>query len=269
MEANKHWFHAHLQDYFTKGGRQVFWDAKGECLMSGLDTLDPSKNNHTMILGLNPGGDRLPALAEQVRQFFKDCSGPWSCYVDQCWHPSDTDPTRGCGPRDRCGECSQPEGIKYKPHQSRVRALAEFLNIDLHRTLTLNAIFYSSRNAVAIKDLKGLPAELASPRAVFKEVFFPIVQQLIQTAKIRHVICLGNGQSASSFSLMASAFGVTDETIWSRKSPEVRFFKSDGVEVAGVPHPSWPTKLTEKGANELKAWYPPATSKADSASGEP
>lgn len=250
-----HQFHAFLVEHFKENGRDVFWHSKGECLMSGVDTLDPARNNHTMILGLNPGGDRLPPLGEQVKEFFEKCSGPWSCYIDQCWHPSGTESATGCGPTDRCGMCSQPDGIKHKFHQKRVRALADSLRLDLHRTLTMNAIFNSSRNADGIRNLAGSSRSPVPPKDLFRDVFFSVVKRAITEARINHVICLGNGQGTSSFSLMANAYGLVSNDLWSRPSRDVRFFEADDLKVAGVPHPSWPTKLSDEGMQKLKEWY--------------
>ncbi len=127
-----HSFHTFLIDHFADKRRNYLWHRKGECLMSGVDTLDSANNDGTMILGLNPGGERLPALKDQVQMFFRDCSSGWSCYLDQCWHAESGEP------RARCAVCAKTDAVKKKVHQRTVVEIAEYLGCDLHRAVTRN-----------------------------------------------------------------------------------------------------------------------------------
>src|SRR5258708_1824372 len=88
-------------------GRGHWWTQPGECLMSGTDTLD--NGNGVMILGLNPGGgndgSELPPLRDQIREFREKRGGPFSAYLDQCWHYTNTRAAFQGWPQRTCGKC--------------------------------------------------------------------------------------------------------------------------------------------------------------------
>ncbi len=249
-----HWFHEYLRQHFTDSRWSLLWDMQGECLMSGVETLDD--NEGTMILGLNPGGTRLPALKDQVALFFRDCTKDWSCYLDQCWHA----PTGK--PRDRCEKrCPVTGPIVKKLHQRRVAALAEEIGCNLHRTVAMNAFFTETPSTQGLQEVAH-KVGLKTPHELFREAFSPVIQHMIGRSGIRRVICLGNGRSMSAYSLMAEVLGADSEATWERESRDGRFFETDRVRVASIPHPSWPTKLSDQGREDFKKWYQGASIEA-------
>lgn len=248
----EHWFYDYLQKHFSDPRWNPLWNMQGECLMSGVETLDD--NEKTMVLGLNPGGTRLPPLKDQVALFFKDCTKDWSCYLDQCWHAETG------RPRDRCEKrCPSNGPIAQKLHQRRVAALAEEIGCNLHRTVAVNAFFTETPSTQGLHEV-AQKVGLKTSHDLFREAFSPVLKYMIERSGIRRVICLGNGRSMSAFSLMADAYNANTDEVWERESKAGRFFETDKVRVASIPHPSWPTKLSDQGRKDFKAWYQRALS---------
>lgn len=240
-----HWFVKELESQLA--GQGDLWTKKGEALMSGVDTLNPEVNGGTMIMGLNPGGVRLPPLNKQVGMIFEHCKSAWSCYQTQCWHYAEGHPHKYC---DGCGS---REGVKFRPHQTRVQNLATHVGIDLTKTLSVNAFFVETRDATELASV-GRSLGFDSYREFFKKVYLPFHLKVIERAGIRRVICLGTGRGLSSFALLGDALGGLSDDVWKPRYPEGRQFKAGSLHVFGVPHPSWHT-LSDRGVDSFKRWY--------------
>lgn len=264
-------FFERLTAHLTTVDSGRWWNERGECLMSGTDTLD--SNDGVMILGLNPGGGRdgseLPPLKDQVEAFRRRREGPFSTYLDECWHYTrQTDgfvgwPHRTC---DACAGASTPAStneptIKQEKHQKAVSSIAKDLRFDLRRAVALNAFWVQTTDAVALAGQarasthgSGAGAHAkATVSSLFSRVYLPIIRDLIAGAKISRIICLGNGRYLSPFRLLADAYGVSDVS-WKSEYREGRSFERDGLRVFGIPHPSMHT-LSVTGRDNIRQWY--------------
>lgn len=251
-------------------GRGHWWTQPGECLMSGADTLDSS--NGVMILGLNPGGgnhgSELPPLRDQIREFRENRGGPFSAYVDQCWHY--TRPGFQGWPQQTCRRCEATgDGatVNQVSHQKRVSEVVTKLGLDLRQTVALNAVWVQTQDAKALRQKAADSADhlglLGRPTVsdLFEHVYFPILRVLIAGAGIRHVLCLGNGRRDSSFALLADAYGKRDPAVhkavqreWCHSYRHGRSFVTADLRVFGVPHPSR-CLLSNEGVTALGEWY--------------
>jgi hypothetical protein len=269
-------FFAFQQERLSKIGGGHWWQERGECLMSGTDTLDD--NNEIMILGLNPGGGRdgseLPPLKEQVAAFRMRRTGPFSTYLDECWHYSKKSEGFEGWPQTTCHRCLQVEKsttdrspvVHQEKHQKNVHLIATQLAFDLRRTVALNAFWVQTPDALALArkaseskacldladDVKPTVSHL------FTQVYFPIIRELIRGAKIKRIICLGNGRYLSPFRLLADAYGV-DDAPWKTAGGRTayldgRSFRHGELRVFGIPHPSMHS-LSATGIEKIKQWY--------------
>lgn len=266
-------FFARLEEHLSmKVGDVSWWEQRGECLMSGTDTLELQNNNKLMILGLNPGGGKdgseLPPLKDQVRTFRERRGGPFSTYLDECWHYTKASSNFEGWPHKTCHRCEQfkkevpgADGgatVLQERHQKYVHEIAKDLKVDLRKTVALNALWVQTPDAeglarVARQFLVTVPEAKRTITTLFKQVYFPIIEHLIEGAGVRRVICLGNGRYQSAFGMLADALGV-NVTQWGQHYRDGRTFEATKLRVFGIPHPSLHT-LSKDGREKIQRWY--------------
>ncbi len=191
---------------------QAIQSASGAALYTGWSALRPGP---IYIMGLNPGG----SPDEEPRSLIEDVLAVpdvWSSYSDNRW-----------GGRKEPGTA---------PHQVRVRRIATAAGLDIRETPAANAIFVRSRNA----------GSLTNPYDLWR-LFWPIHQRMLAIVRPHAIVCLGNGQGLSSWSLMRScaARPLTEEPSDGYRSgrfAKATFSLSATDELTctliGVPHPS-------------------------------
>lgn len=209
--------------------------------------------NGVAIIGLNPGGEGLGSLREDLDRWEREPRREtFSGYLDVCWHEPEF------SRRETCSRCqrslSDPAKMHVIPqrHQSTVIGIAESLGIDLRKTLALNAIWLQTKDAVKLRSrIKTLGCATIS--AAFETYFFPVIRALIERCKTRLVLCLGNGQTESSFSLLRDAFGVSQSAIVEVGDSyrDGRYFVYQDVVFFGIAHPSMHS-LTPAGLRRLQ-----------------
>jgi len=195
----------------------------GQILYSGIETLRPAK---FYFVGFNPAEDdsNLPLCSVPLNR------RRWSAYTQQCWyHP-------------RCDPTVCPD-FKMRPHQQRVQGIMRELGAIPEETFATNLIFVESRSAREIYD-----------PALF-EICWRVHKKMLAVVKPQFVVCLGNGERLSAFSL------VRRKADYREKNAACRTFKSfvgtfhldNGLEltanVVGVHHPSYPMS-----PNGLQHW---------------
>jgi hypothetical protein len=183
---------------------------RGQTLYSGIDTVKPGK---FYFLGFNPAADGTNPLLYRVPL---DRQG-WSAYTHQCWF---------CGASAGCCKAGK------KQHQRRVVQLMNELNMKPEKTFASNLIFVESRTA----------AEVNEP--VFIEKCWCVHKLLLAKVRPTYIICLGNGETVSAFSVLREIADSKGET-----TSEGQFKKFKGKfslngqsplepTVVGVRHPS-------------------------------
>ena len=188
----------------------------GVVAYSGPSTWKPGK---FMIFGFNPAADGTNEKLEKITVRPES----WSLYADKCWV---------------CGEergANHPHRLTR--HQRTIHQLCEAVNVDSPREVfATNAIFVESKDIASLPDWQELFDKCWHVHARFLEVIQPL-----------WIICLGNSDSASSFSLIRKKF-----TVASSIKPCGKDFRdgkwftghltagqwSGKVSVLGIPHPS-------------------------------
>lgn len=217
----------------------LYDNVSGEVLMSGIDTL--SNQTKILIMGFNPGGQGLGKIAEHLLEYIdhpnpKRVRSPhnnFSSYLHQCWDESYW--IRG----ETCEVClesyNQEEKIKQHTHQKRVEKIADALEINLTKVLAINAIFEQSRNIAVLKS--RISESLID---YFMRVYWPIHKWLInEVLDTRIIICLGNGNTESSFAFLRHALKVeASKVVLNGSYHHGKYFDSGDIRVIGIPHPS-------------------------------
>jgi hypothetical protein len=162
-------------------------------------------------MGLNPGGQEKDHLENTIRKSLAERCWQHSAYEAECWGNF----TKG-----------------KSPHQMRVKKLCEMFGYSSADVFAANAIF------VRTCDSRGLDASLW-------QKCWPIHQWFLSIVKPKVVVCLGNGEALSPFSLLWQACERPTITNIGASFRDGRWFRAkiradSGVdtEVVGVPHPS-------------------------------
>jgi hypothetical protein len=203
--------------------RRLGDDAKrpGSVLYNGWNTLCPNRGLY--IMGFNPGGN-----PDQINRSVKDSlhdhklMGDFSSYQDQCWY-------------NKCQEDCKKEGhCGHKLHQKRVRSLAKILGCDnIRDVFAANAIFIRSEKQNDLDEQKRL-----------FDNCWPIHQMFLSIVQPATILCLGNGEESSSFSLLRQKLAPSKM----HQGPVKAFMgeillpdrSSIRSRVIGVRHPSYP-----------------------------
>ncbi len=198
-------------------------DAKrsGSVLYNGWSTLHRGK---VYLMGFNPGGD--PATIPQtVIQTLREMKDEYCSYTDEEW---------------------SGEKRKYSngghPHQRRVKTLVEVMGCDIGHVFAANAIFVRSKEQDVLRDAAGLWNKC-----------WPVHQTFLSIVQPRIILCLGNGNAKSSFTLLRSKCDPLPEVKFcgaSRSFRDGKYFSGKAkidkngtlpaleYTVVGVPHPS-------------------------------
>lgn len=194
----------------------------GAVLYNGRGTLCKS-NEGLYIMGFNPGGDP-DKIETSVVKSLEDLKENHCAYEDECWK-------KNC-PKD----CQNKEHFGIKPHQKKVKLLAEILGYDIRNVFAVNAIFIRSKS-------QGNPQESLE---IFKKCW-PIHELFLSIVKPKVILCLGNGEVMSSFALLREKLALKPDQI--RSHGQVKVFSSAiavfggetiNSHVIGVRHPSYP-----------------------------
>jgi uracil-DNA glycosylase len=195
-------------------------DAKrsGSVLYNGWNTLCPSRGLY--IMGFNPGGN--PDQSMRLEQSLHDdkLMRNFSSYQDECWY-------------DKCREdCTNTNHHGDKPHQKRVRRLAEILGYsNIREVFAANAIFVRSRDQNTLADRKTL-----------FDKCWPIHQQFLSIVQPKIILCLGNGERSSAFAFLKEKLKANEITSGNVKVFVSKIPMANGMvlesKVIGVRHPS-------------------------------
>jgi len=233
-----------------------YLDKPGEVFFSSKTAF--KDNNGVMFIGLNPGGNKLPPIRNHLKSYWKQESttyystNHYSGFLDQCWHEPEFSEGKIC---KKCEEAKKTSNGCIEPnrHQKRVREIAKHLGIDLRKSVSTNAIWIQTRDAITLSGEINI-------YKVFSESFFPIFLEIFKETKPKLVICLGNGVEGSSFGLFHRAIETDKTAITSVANfKNGKFFQWQNSHVGkiiffGTPHPSR-FELTSKGLDLLKEMY--------------
>jgi hypothetical protein len=203
--------------------------------------------NGVAIIGLNPGGvpegGGVVSLRGDMDRWARNpLKANFSGFLDVCWHEPEF------SRRETCSRCkvalSDPAKKHVIPqrHQATVIGIAGRVGFDLRKTLALNAVWLQTKDADTLHQrIKMLGyADLSS---AFESCFFPVIRALFESCSTRLVLCLGNGQTDSSFSLLRGALRVSKSAVVEVGGSyrDGRFFLHEGVVYFGIAHPSMHT----------------------------
>jgi len=206
-----------LRRLLTESLGDIFLQRNGQILYSGIDTL---RRGDFYFTGFNPAADGTnPRLCEVPldRQH-------WSAYTQQCWKHADCDP-----------EC---DDIGNAQLQKRVQGVMSELRLNPEQTFATNLIFVESRTAEEIYD------------EVLFEACWSVHKKMLAEIKPKYIVCLGNGEMLSAFSLVRRKAEKTESE--ARKDKFKSFVGTlhldDGyrltARVIGVRHPARPMNPT-------------------------
>ena len=204
-----------------------YLNCKGWIPYSGLSAL--AKGDY-YLMGLNPAID--DSIIPLGHAKFND--GKWSAYKNQCWRKHNG------GQCDHIEQMPDEKGVVKAPsrHQKEILALAEVLGIEIEMIFSANAVFIATATGTELKNISTI-----------WNACWPIHQEFLSVVLPRWVICLGNGENQSSYSLLKQKnIDATQE----RKSGGPKFHRwkwFDGTfplgmcrqhrcTVVGLPHPS-------------------------------
>lgn len=209
-------------------------DKPGAVLYNGWSTLC---KGDLYIMGFNPGGDEKEPT---VIQTLNDRPDDYCDYNDGDWG----------------------NGKGNAPHQQRVKRLLEKLRNEDKEAIC--SVF--AANAIFIRSTKA--SDLPDPQDLWKK-HWPIHQYFLAIVRPKVIICLGNGDRLSSFSLLRAVneisrkYSFCDEQSKSFRGGKyfaARFLLADNEShectVVGIPHPSrfdFPKNLVEFLKKKLSA----------------
>jgi hypothetical protein len=177
----------------------------GGVLYSAADTLS---QGDIYVLGLNPGGDDGPTIAQDLDALTtkKD-----NCYLDESW-----------GTKNR----RYPAG--QHPLQQRLKWLIDALGYDLRRVCASNLIFIKSRDAGGVH----YPGDA--------DLCWPVHERILRVVRPKVILTFGKSpyayllqRLAASDHAMSSGHGSWKCRGFETKMTNRRLF------VAGIPHLSW------------------------------
>lgn len=188
-------------------------DKSGAVLYNGWDTL--RSNNGLYIMGFNPGG--APNDSKSMIDYLNELKDNHCSYEDECWYCS--------------VDCRNAKHFGQKPHQKRVKELAQILGHDVRKSFATNAIFVRSKKQ---DDLKA-SLKLFEKCWKIHQIFLSIIRPKI-------ILCLGNGERSSAFALLKAKFRDNEITSGGVKEFIGKMPMADGkvleVRIVGVRHPS-------------------------------
>jgi hypothetical protein len=196
---------------------------RGQILYSGIEMLQPGD---FYFVGFNPAADGTNVPLDEISLNRQN----WSAYTCQCW-------------MDR-GECklASCHNTGQAKHQRNVQHIMKQLELAPQTTFATNLMFVESRNISEIKK---------ESRSGLLNCCWQVHKKLLAIIRPKYIVCLGNGETDSSFSSFRErAFGIKGEKLSVEKIGRYFAFKSfvgkfdlgEGVPlqatVIGVLHPS-------------------------------
>lgn len=151
-------------------------EKSGAVLYNGWSTLRLSHGLY--IMGFNPGGNP-DTIKKSIIETLEEIREDYCSYKDECWHKSCRE---DCRDANHCGKSR---------HQTRVTELAKILGCNIRDVFAANAIFIRSNNQDS----------LAEKLSLFENCW-PIHQMFLSIVQPRTILCLGNGEGSSAFSLL-------------------------------------------------------------------
>ena len=195
-------------------------DRTGSILYSAVDTLSPGD---IYILGLNPGGNGGPTIAEHLESLPEKRN---NAYIDECWDNKAAD-----------------YGLGKAPLQRRLKCLMDCLGYDLRSICASNLVFMKTHDA------RGLDF----PRDA--DTCWPIHERILAIVHPKLILAFGNSR-VSPYHYLFERFGDKEEAIPSGHGKwRCRGFdtKMNGrkVYVVGLPHLS---RYSPKGKVAVIQW---------------
>jgi hypothetical protein len=237
-----------LRDLVRRHLDEGYRSEPGTLLYSGLDTLRPGD---FYLMGLNPGGKPKEAPTPII-DTLSDRAG-WSAYTMDCWND-------GCGKPCACEHLDADGRLKpefMRPHQKRVAALIELLDLAPERIFSTNAVFLRSEGA------NSPPGPDRSWQRCWRRCW-NVHREFLGIVRPRWILCLGNGEALSAYRFIRNISTPLTESVpcgphayLNGKHFRARIDLSDPdagrtdtleVNVLGLPHPS---RLPLSGAHEF------------------
>lgn len=222
----------------------------GEVFFGSRNSL--RKSNGVAIVGLNPGGNGLGTITQSLSLYEKNVKQDnFSGYMDSCWHDPYFSRNETC---EMCARSLETHGTVHQDrHQKMVQKIADESDLDLRKTISLNAIWIQTRTASALS--KYCKTQGKTTTKFFEENFLKVFEDLFQECGVNFVLCLGNGKINSSFALFRDALGAPSFECVSDNYRDGRFFTAKmndrKITFFGIAHPSMHTTTTI-GINAIK-----------------
>ena len=192
-----------------------FAGLSGSVMYSGIDTLC---QGDIYLMGLNPGGDPgvIPQTALQTIDSVFKVRPDFSAYLDEDW--------RG--------------GLGQHQHQKRVVDICSLLGVDVRTVFSANAVFVRPGDAATLaENLGNRTREVIDCCLRVHDFFLAIVRPKI-------VVCLGNGEGASSFAILRNYLGSPESHLVGKTFRDGKYCDASpswgrgGCRIIGAPHPS-------------------------------
>jgi hypothetical protein len=191
-----------IQRYLRDDARK-----SGTAMQNGWSSLRPGK---LYVMGFNPGGNPQ-AIKRNIGDSIQDLGNSYSAFTDECWIENHDE------------DCSLEECKSKARHQRTVCSLVNVLHpeFNVRDVFATNAIFMRSKYQDTLK----------GPRELWEKCW-PVHQLFISIVLPRVIVCLGNGERLSAFSLIRSKFLGT---------PKVQHCGLNGFGTGNTRHPSHPS----------------------------
>lgn len=201
----------------------------GVLLNSGIDTL---RGGDFYFVGFNPAPGRGPGSTNYPLQKLRMHDKNWTAYTCECWMCKGQ-----CDPK-RCPKTGEAK------HQKNVKHIMSQLDRNPKTTFATNFIFVES---VSVKELQRDPLF-----QTYVDKCWLVHKKMLAVVRPKYIVCLGNGESGSAFSLVRDkAKDIRNPKESNKQKGQPKAFKSfvgtfhldDGIEplpakVIGVLHPS-------------------------------
>lgn len=160
-----------LAEFLTKD----VLNKKGQTLYSGIDTLRPGD---FYFVGFNPAADDTNDPLQELRLHDNN----WSAYTCQCWMDK--------------GQCDPKICFKTgkAKHQKNVKHIMSELGLNPKTTFATNFVFVESDN---VRELKRDPLF-----RTYVDTCWLVHKKMLAVVRPKYILCLGNGESGSAFSLV-------------------------------------------------------------------
>lgn len=215
-----------------------YLDKRGLILYCGFEKNWEKTDGPTYYFtGFNPRPDPSSRPLRKIPQLLGSMQN-WSAYRDACWQ-------KRCR-SNRGGQWTGCPTLVLDKHQKLVLQMMSVLGLNPEKTFSTNLIFVESGTP---QDLLNIPFFPLLDVPSFPHLWagcWRIHQEFLAEVKPDYVICLGNGDDLSAFSLLHEKAENRTPIIDAENNAHSRFRRFSGtlggrpVKVVGVPHPSRP-----------------------------